>query len=193
MAADGLRGKTGEEIVCDPSGCTVDQALTDLGQLAADCGSCRIGEHSTGVAGRKYNFGLAAAEPRGTATSLAPEKATMRRVQFALFDCGLECRFDRANPECRDRIEVALVASRKPFASGNAGLQDQRVVERRPYTFRRGWNLISSGKVHRPVSVISLRRKELQTPVAIGKDSVEGLRFRFPLRDNHVKLFDNPV
>jgi hypothetical protein len=158
-----LCGKPRKEIIGYLFRCAIDQPLPDLRQLSADDSpGCVVQNRTAAMPGNEHDFRFAAAETGGASARFALEEAASGRIEFALLDDGPECCFQRPDPEGRHRIEMACVAACHLLASGNAGLQDRRIVERRPHGFRRRRYFVAPGEIHPSVPAITMGHKALQ-------------------------------
>src|ERR1700733_15601217 len=86
-----------EKIVSDFFGGAVDQALAELGELAADLRFDVIGQQRAAILRRKLDDGTAFGEARDAAFALAGNLVTVGRVDIRQRDAAFEPRLDRAD------------------------------------------------------------------------------------------------
>ncbi len=137
-----------KEIIGDLFGCAVDQALADLGELAADGGLGRVGERRATFARRQQNIRLTPRKAGHAALSFALQLAAPRRIEILERDIGFERRLDRADFEGRRGAEMGRIGLFHVIAPRNALTQHVRIIQGGPDLFRRGRDWIAAFKFH---------------------------------------------
>ena len=111
-----------EEIFCHGLGRTIDQPLTQLGDLAPHRGMHRVGQLATTFVGRQLDLGAAFAEPGWTALPLKRELVAGRRIDVAEGDLAAE--FGRHRPDFATAITAYPPADAYDFAVVSTGSND---------------------------------------------------------------------
>ena len=99
VAAVTAAAKRDEEVVGDLFCRAVDQALTDLRELATDRAPSRYRTVRSGAFRRQHDFRFAARKAGNAALAFAFQRAATRRIEIVERDLGFERRFDRADLE----------------------------------------------------------------------------------------------
>src|SRR5690242_9506552 len=119
----------GEELVGQLLGRAVDQALAELGQLAADLRLDIVAQKRAAVLVGERDGGTALGESGNPALALARDLVTVRRVEIAERDLALEAGRHRADLHLGGGAETVLVSLLQLLAAGDAGLQHLRIVQ----------------------------------------------------------------
>src|SRR5262245_2748700 len=131
----------GEEIVGCLLGRTVDQALPELGELAADLRLHVIGKERAAVLVGERHFGAALGEACDTALAFARDAVAVGRIEIGEPHLALPARLDRTDLDGGDGLELVVGNLVELLAAGNAALEHLRVVELGPYHLAAGGEL----------------------------------------------------
>src|SRR5262249_13726374 len=138
-------GKFHEEIVGGLLGRAVDQALAELGKLAADLRLHVVGEQRAAVLVRERHLGAALGKTGNAALALAGNAVAVRRVEVGKPHLAFPTRLDRPDLDGGDRLELMLGDLLELLAAGDAALEYLGIVELRPDHFALG------GQLHLPI------------------------------------------
>src|SRR5215813_11173929 len=142
-------GEALEEIVRRLLGRAVDQALAELGQLAADLRLDVVGEQRTAILVGQRHLGIALGEAGHTALAFAGDAVAAGRIEVEEPHLSLPTRLDRADLEAGDGLEFGVRVLVELLAAGDAVLEHLRVVEHRPDLVAAGRKLDLPGHRHR--------------------------------------------
>src|SRR5262245_13322255 len=131
----------GEEIVGRLLGRTVDQALPELGELAADLRLHVIGEQRAAVLVGERHLGAALGEARDTALAFAGDAVAVGRIEIGEAHLALPARLDRPDLDGGDSLELVVGNLVELLAAGDAALEHLRVIELGPYHLAAGSEL----------------------------------------------------
>src|SRR6266566_2103188 len=134
-------GKIGKELIGQLFGGPVDQALAELGELAADLGLDIISEKRAAILVGQSDRSAALGKAGDAALALARDLVAVWRIEIAQRDLALEARRHRPDLHFRDRAETIVVGLFQFLASGNAGLEHFRIVQLGPHRLARRWKL----------------------------------------------------
>src|SRR5262249_14262920 len=130
-------GEIGEEFVGQFLGRTVDQALAELRQLAADLGLDVIAEQRAAILVGQPHGGAALGEAGDAALAFARDFVAVGWVEIAQGDLALEARRDGADLHFGYGAKAVLVGLLQLLAAGDAGLQHLGIVELVPHGLAR--------------------------------------------------------
>src|SRR6185437_2597464 len=138
----------GEELVGQFLGRTVDQALAELGQLAADLRLDVVTQKRAAVLVGERHGGAALGEACNPALALAGDLVAVRRIEIAQGDLAPEARRHRPDLHLGHRAKTVLVGLLQFLAAGDAGLQNFRIVQLGPHRFTACRKLDLAGHCH---------------------------------------------
>src|SRR3569833_1760300 len=114
-------GEVREKFVRELLGGTVDQALAELGELAADLGLDIVGQQRAAILVAERDHGAALGETGNAALAFARDLVAVRRIEIAQGHLALEARRHRADLHLGDRTKPAILGPLQLLATGNAG------------------------------------------------------------------------
>src|ERR1700751_4216161 len=125
----------GEELISQFLGRAVDQALAELGQLAADLRLDVVAQKRAAVLVGERHGGTALGEAGNPALALAGDLVAVGRIKIAQGNLTLEARRHRPDLHLGHRAKTVLVGLLQLLAAGDAGLQHFRIVQLGPHRF----------------------------------------------------------
>src|ERR1700720_1890449 len=128
-----LRGEFREELVGELLGGAVDEALAELGELAADLGLDVVGQERAAILVGERDRRAALGETGNAAVAFARDAIAVGRVEIGEANFAFEARLHRADLVGRDRLELGVGKLLQRLTPGDARLERVRVVELRPY------------------------------------------------------------
>src|SRR5262245_35815063 len=131
----------GEEIVGCLLGRTVDQALPELGELAADLRLHVIGKERAAVLVGERHFGAALGEARDTTLAFAGDAVAVGRIEIGEPHLALPARLDRTDLDGGDGLELVVGNLVELLAARDAALEHLGVVELGPNHLAAGGEL----------------------------------------------------
>src|SRR5581483_8929911 len=126
-------GEIREELIRQFLCRAVDQALAELGQLAANLGFHLIAEQRAAVLVRQLHRGAALGKARDPALALARNLVAVGRVEIAQGHLALETRRDRPDLHFPHRAKAAVLGLLQLLAARDAGLEHLGIVELGPH------------------------------------------------------------
>src|ERR1035437_4456170 len=144
-----IGGKILEKVVGDLLGRTVDQALAELGELAADLRLDIVGEQGAAVLFGQRDRGAALGEAGDPTVALARNLVTVGRVEIGQVHLAFEARFHRAYFGDGNRLQFGDGDLVELLAAGDAGFQHLGIVELCIHTLAAGWDLNPPRHDHR--------------------------------------------
>src|SRR5436190_6499633 len=153
------RRELDEEVVGGLLRRAVDQALAELGELAADLRLHVIGEQRAAVFVAERYLGAAFGEASDAAFPFARDAIAVGRIEIGETDLALPARLDRPDFDRGDGLKLVPGNSVELLAARNAALEHLRVVELGPYHLaaRGQLDLPIHGHRHRPSPSFALR------------------------------------
>src|SRR5438034_5170870 len=130
-------GEIGEKFIGQFLGRTIDQALPELRQLAADLRLDIVSQQSAVVLFGQRHGRTTLGEARDTALAFAGYLVAIRRVEIAQRDPALEAGRHRPDLHLGDGTKTAVFGLLQLLASGDAGLQHFRIVQLGPHDLTR--------------------------------------------------------
>src|SRR6516225_4709395 len=121
-----------EEVVGGLLRGAVDEALTKLGELAADLRLHVIGEQRTAVLVAERHLGAAFGKAGHPALPFAGNAVAVRRIEVGEADLALPARLDRADFDRGDGLEFVIRDLFELLAAGDAAFEHLGVVELGP-------------------------------------------------------------
>src|SRR5262249_13279622 len=125
----------GEELIGQFLGRAVDQALAELGQLAADLRLDVVAQKRAAVLVGERHGGAALGEAGHPALALAGDLVAVGRIEIAQGDLALEACRHRPDLHLGHGAEAVILSGLQLLAAGDAGLQDFRIVQLGPHRF----------------------------------------------------------
>src|SRR5438046_10182449 len=130
-------GEIGEELVGQFLGRAVDQALAELGELAADLGFDVIAQQGTAILFGERHGGATLGEAGDAALAFARDLVAIGWIEIAQIDLALEAGGDRPDLHFGGGAEAVVLGPFQLLAARNAGLQHLRIVLLVPHRLAR--------------------------------------------------------
>src|SRR5262249_36851113 len=131
----------GEEIVGRLLGRAVDQALSELGELAAALRLHLVGEERASVLVGERPLGAALGEACDAALAFPRDAVAVGRIEIGEPHLALPARLDRADLDGGNRLKLVIGNLVELLAAGDAALEHLGVVELGPYHLAAGGEL----------------------------------------------------
>ena len=132
VQAFGLGVKALEKLFRQGLGHPVDQALSQLGDFAADLGGHAVTQLTPLVVGGQGDFGRAFAKSGDPALPFKVQGVAARGLDVREHDLATEFGRHGADLECRAHAELMLTTGFNAVTAGDADLQHLGVIERVP-------------------------------------------------------------
>src|SRR5215467_264813 len=139
------RGEFREEVVGGLLRRAVDEALAELGELAADLRLDVIGQQRAAVLVGERHLGAAFGKAGDAALAFAGDAVAVRRIEVGEPDLAFPARLDRTDLDRGHGLKLAVGNLVELLAAGDAALEHLGVVELRPH------HLATGGKLDLPV------------------------------------------
>src|SRR5262245_36143844 len=163
------RGELDEEIIGGLLRRAVDEALPELGELAADLRLHVIGEKRTAVLLGERHLGAAFGKAGNAPFPLAGNAIAVRRIEVGEANLALPARLDRSDFDGGDGLEFVIGDLFELLAAGDAAFEDLGVVELGPDHLAVGSELDLPIHRHRHRPSPSFWRPDIKRRQAMGK------------------------
>src|SRR5207247_6866542 len=114
-------------------GGAVDQALAELGELAADLGFHVVGEKRAAILVGKRHLGSSFGKTRGTALPFTGDAIAVGGIEIGQPDLALPASLHRSDFDGGDRLEFVLRDFVELLRTGDAAPEHLGIVELRPH------------------------------------------------------------